>query len=100
MTALMNYRWPGNVRELEHAIERAVIVARESSIRLRELPAEIVQKPQVLSAGDGLDLLVQEQATIERALQKFHGNRREAAEALNISTVTLWRKMKAYALAP
>ena len=28
MTALMNYSWPGNVRELEHAIERAVIVAR------------------------------------------------------------------------
>jgi len=54
----------------------------------------------LLSTGDGLDLLVQEQSTIERALQKFNGNRREAAEALNISTVTLWRKMKAYALAP
>ena len=31
MTALMSYRWPGNVRELEHAIERAVIVARGAS---------------------------------------------------------------------
>ena len=100
MTALMNYGWPGNVRELEHAIERAVIVARETSIRLHELPPEILPKAQALSAEDGLDLLAQEQATIERALQKFHGNRREAAEALNISTVTLWRKMKAYALAP
>ena len=45
MTALMNYGWPGNVRELEHAIERAVIVARGASIRLRELPPEVSQKP-------------------------------------------------------
>ena len=43
MTALMNYGWPGNVRELEHAIERAVIVARGTSIRLRELPPDARQ---------------------------------------------------------
>jgi DNA-binding NtrC family response regulator len=35
---------------------------------------------------------------IERALEQFHGNRREAAEALKISAVTLWRKMKQYGL--
>ena len=44
MTALMSYGWPGNVRELEHAIERAVIVARGASIRVRELPPEVSQK--------------------------------------------------------
>ena len=35
---------------------------------------------------------------IERALQRFRGNRREAADALKIGTVTLWRKMKQYEL--
>jgi transcriptional regulator with PAS, ATPase and Fis domain len=35
---------------------------------------------------------------IERALERFRGNRRQAAEALKISTVTLWRKMKQYEL--
>jgi DNA-binding NtrC family response regulator len=100
MTALMNYRWPGNVRELEHAIERAVIVARGSSIRLRELPPEIAQKTRPSIVDDSLDLQAQERAMIERALEKFRGNRREAAEALKISTVTLWRKMKTYGLAP
>ena len=35
---------------------------------------------------------------IERALERFRGNRRQAAEALKISTVTLWRKMKQYGL--
>ena len=35
---------------------------------------------------------------IERALEKFGGKRRRAAEALKISTVTFWRKMKQYGL--
>jgi DNA-binding NtrC family response regulator len=98
MTALMNYGWPGNVRELEHAIERAVIVARGSTIRLRELPPEVSQKSRQRAVGDSLDLQALERAAIERALERFRGNRREAAEALKISTVTLWRKMKQYGL--
>jgi DNA-binding NtrC family response regulator len=98
MTALMNYRWPGNVRELEHAIERAVIVARGTSIRLRELPPEVSQKSSQPASGDSLDLPALERAAIERALERFRGNRREAAQALKISTVTLWRKMKQYGL--
>ncbi len=100
MTALMNYRWPGNVRELEHAIERAVIVASGTSIRVRELPPEVSQKARPgATADDSLDLQAQERALIERALERFRGNRRQAAEALKISTVTLWRKMKQYDLA-
>jgi DNA-binding NtrC family response regulator len=98
MTALMNSSWPGNVRELQHAIERAVILAQSSNIRLRDLPPEVTQKTRHRPVGDTLDLQEQERAMIERALQRFNGNRRQAAEALKISTVTLWRKMKRYGL--
>ncbi len=98
MTALMNYSWPGNVRELEHAIERAVIVARGTSIKVRELPPELSQKTSLRSTDGSLDLQAQERVTIERALERFRGNRRQTAEALKISTVTLWRKMKQYGL--
>jgi DNA-binding NtrC family response regulator len=49
-------------------------------------------------ADDSLDLHAQERIIIERALERFRGNRREAAEALKIGTVTLWRKMKQYGL--
>ncbi len=35
---LLAHRWPGNVRELEHAIERAVLVARGREITLADLP--------------------------------------------------------------
>jgi transcriptional regulator with PAS, ATPase and Fis domain len=98
MTALMNYRWPGNVRELQHAVERAVILAHGPSIRVRELPPEVTQKTRHRPGDDTLDLQEQERVMIERALDKFGGNRRKAAEALKISTVTLWRKMKHYGL--
>jgi DNA-binding NtrC family response regulator len=98
MSALMSYRWPGNVRELEHAIERAVILANHPSIRVRDLPPEVTQKTRDRGGDQTLDLQEQERVSIERALERFGGNRRKAAEALKISTVTLWRKMKRYGL--
>ena len=98
MSALMNYRWPGNVRELQHAVERAVILANSPSLRLRDLPPEVTEKPRSRPGEDTLDLHEQERASIERALERFGGNRRKAAQALKISTVTLWRRMKQYGL--
>lgn len=100
MSPLMNYRWPGNVRELQHAVERAVILANRPSIGVRDLPPEIFKKSRSRAADDTLDLQQQERASIERALEKFGGNRRRAADALKISTVTLWRKMKHYGIEP
>ena len=99
MTALINYQWPGNVRELEHAIERAAILAHGTTITLRELPPEVTQKKKKEAPpGDPLNMRSQERDLIRRALERFKGNRKRAAEALNISTVTLWRKMKQYKL--
>jgi DNA-binding NtrC family response regulator len=99
MTALINYEWPGNVRELEHAIERAVILAHGTSVTVRELPPEVSQrKRSATTTGDPLNLRSQERDLIRRALERYKGNRKRAAEALHISTVTLWRKMKEYDL--
>ena len=98
MTALINYGWPGNVRELEHAVERAAILAHGTTITLRELPPEVSQKKKAAPMGDPLNIRSQERELIRRALDRYKGNRKRAAEALNISTVTLWRKMKEYKL--
>ena len=38
MRALMDHSWPGNVRELEHAIERALLLARGDVITVDDLP--------------------------------------------------------------
>jgi transcriptional regulator with PAS, ATPase and Fis domain len=100
MTLLIRYSWPGNVRELEHAIERAVILARGTTVTVRELPPEIAESRVRAEIGDNLDLKAQEQRLIVRALERFGGNRKQAAAALNISPVTLWRKMKEYDLIP
>jgi two-component system, NtrC family, response regulator HydG len=43
--ALLEYRWPGNVRELEHAIGRAVLLARGQSIEPEDLPSAITSGP-------------------------------------------------------
>ena len=98
MTALAGYAWPGNVRELEHAVERAVILARGSKVTLRELPPEITHDVGPLVRGDSLNLEAHERALIRRALQRFNGSRQRAAKALGISTVTLWRRMKEFGL--
>ena len=51
---------------------------------VRELPPEVSQRSRQRAVDDTLDLQAQERATIQRALDRFRGNRREAAEALNI----------------
>ena len=98
MTMLIRYSWPGNVRELEHAIERAVILARGTSITVRELPPELSGEPGTCQNGRQHLTRAHEQRLIEKALERFDGNKK-AAQALNLSPVTLWRKMKEYELA-
>jgi two-component system response regulator HydG len=98
MTLLMGYRWPGNVRELEHAIQRAVILAHGPTVTVRELPPEVKSRSADAPGDETLDLGEQERSTIRRALERFSGNRKQAAKALNISTVTLWRRMKQFGL--
>jgi two-component system response regulator HydG len=94
MTALVRYAWPGNVRELEHAIERAAILARGRVIGVRDLPPEVREQPADAMAAGALTLKGNEAPRIREALRRFRGNRKRAAAALNISPVTLWRKMK------
>ena len=96
MSALVNYPWPGNVRELRHTIDRAVIVAVGPRLTTRELPPELLLQDGGTPVDATFDLEQRERELIERALARFGGNRRRAAEALNISTVTLWRRIRRY----
>ncbi len=42
MDVLRAYQWPGNVRELKNVIERVVLRVTEPSIRIADLPSEVV----------------------------------------------------------
>lgn len=98
MTRILSYDWPGNVRELEHAMERAVILAAGSRLVPQDLPPEVRNPSKPRPAGQVFDLGRQERDLIQQALERFGGNRRQTAEALGISAVTLWRKIKRYGL--
>ncbi len=100
---LMQYHWPGNVRELENAIERAVLVCDEDTIRTIHLPPSI----QTLDRSDGrknLSLAAAreklEKEMIIEALRLTRGNQTQAAEYLDTSLRILGYKIKAYNINP
>ena len=89
-------RWPGNVRELEHTLERAVLMCRGEEIQVSDLGLN-VQRPQ----GQNLEELSIEEVEgilVRKALQRFHGNVSQAAEALGLSRGALYRRMERYGL--
>jgi two-component system response regulator AtoC len=93
---LLNYEWPGNVRELENAIERAVILAKNSYIEVADLPQE--NPPLAHSALAGKSLKEAERERILSVLNETGRNYSEAARILGISRATLHNKVKAYGL--
>ena len=54
MDRLVRYPWPGNVRELQNMIERAVILARSSTV---EIDDQFLMPPSALAKADGMDKL-------------------------------------------
>ena len=102
---LLDYSWPGNVRELQNAIEYAVVLARQGTIGVKELPTEIQLPPELQqtersalprSGVQSLDEL--ERSAILQALAECRGNKKKAAELLGIQRPTLYNKMKRYAI--
>lgn len=92
---LMAYEFPGNVRELENIIEQAFVLCRSGRIELRHLPPEL--RSDVASMGDSagsMNLRFMEKRMVAEALRIYHGNRRQAAEALGIDAATLYRKIR------
>jgi len=96
LSAFEAYDWPGNVRELRNAIERAVVLARGTSIELSDLPQRI-QRPLVVIERGVEPLHELERKAILGALANFSQNKTHAAKALGISLKTLHNKLKRYA---
>ncbi len=94
ISSLKNYPWPGNVRELENAVERAVVLAQG-----RYLTKDDFAFLFRYSAQDSPQSLREsEKQHIERILTLHGWNISKAAEALEISRVTLHSKIKHYHL--
>jgi len=93
---LLKYEWPGNVRELENAIERAVILAKNSYIEVADLPQENLTLAHASASEESLTEV--ERNHILNILNETGGNYSKAARILGISRVTLYNKIKAYGL--
>jgi len=97
---LIAYDWPGNVRELENVIERAIVSCRNST--LEEQDFSWLQRPAPSMQGwvvPDVPLDELERRAIVAALERTHGNVKEASAALGIDRSTLYDKLKRYAIA-
>jgi DNA-binding NtrC family response regulator len=98
LDALRGYSWPGNVRELVHAVERAVIMAEDSSLRLEDLLVKGRALHAEAAAEVELNLEALEKTAIRQAIAKHAGNLSKAAQELGLGRTTLYRKMAKHGL--
>lgn len=113
--ALKAFSWQGNVRQIRNCLERAVLLADNGRITVKELPPEVVyrtDKPMVnvsyngaLSSGINSfqnaatsNLRDTEKQQIIHALEKTGWHRGKTAELLGISPSTLYRRLREYDL--
>jgi len=95
---IYNYLWPGNVRELENAIERAVVLNSGGQINREDLPAEVLDKEDVINAPLQEVLERIEEKMIRRALDSCNHVQAQAADMLGISRHVMHYKVKKYGL--
>jgi transcriptional regulator with PAS, ATPase and Fis domain len=93
-----SYPWPGNIRELRNCVESMFVLANSATLSVDDLPDMIRRGERRHWTGidipEGLTLDEVVRAVIERALERWQGNRTKAANSLGISVRTLQRRLK------
>ena len=98
LQALEDYAWPGNVRELEHAVERAVVLARGDILEVGDLPESVRTGPRgaagqvVIPIGTPMEEV--ERRLIHETLRHTGGDKTMAARLLGIAARTIYRKLE------
>lgn len=107
MHYLTSHHWPGNVRELMNAIERGVVLCRESSLDQADfsLPdnavtTEVSVAEPEIQVESIVPLEEVEKQAILNALNTTGGNKSETARQLGITRRTLHQKLKKYGVMP
>ncbi|MFQ6078273.1 MAG: sigma-54 interaction domain-containing protein [Thermodesulfobacteriota bacterium] len=99
ISILKRYDFPGNVRELENLVEHAVVMTKNSQIRVEDIPHSILEFNPRNQSGDSRPTLAQmEQERIIEEIRLFPRNLDTVARNLGINRSTLWRKMKKYGI--
>ncbi|MEW5910051.1 MAG: sigma-54 dependent transcriptional regulator, partial [Thermodesulfobacteriota bacterium] len=99
MERLIDYPWPGNVRELRNAIEYAFVLCSGGEIGRHHLPIKILSdSEEARSSGEKPESIDRGKEELAALLKEVRGNRSEAARRLNVSRVTVWKRMKKYGI--
>jgi DNA-binding NtrC family response regulator len=96
MQALLDNPWQGNVRELNHVVERAVLLAQDTVVRISDLALR--SGPQGTPRLDDMSLEEVEAFLIKKALARYNGNVSHAANGLGLSRSALYRRLQRYGL--
>ncbi|MFW5712798.1 MAG: sigma 54-interacting transcriptional regulator, partial [Spirochaetota bacterium] len=92
------YSWPGNVRELQNVAGHVATFAQGAVVSPASLPEKLRTLPKEPPSAETKPgtMESQERRAIINALEEAGGNRRMAAEKLDIGVATLYRKIKKY----
>lgn len=93
---LLTYMWPGNVREMRQRVQSAVLLKENGLISEEEL--EIGSKQADVPVCYSLKDEKQEKERIRQALEQANGNRKIAAQVLQVSRTTLYKKLEQYGM--
>ena len=98
---LEHYEWPGNSREMDHLIERLVVLSSSEEMTIDYLPEEMGSYP-IQSHFQALlplkDVVEETEKRLLRAAYEQLGTTRNMAKALQVSHVTIARKLKQYGI--
>lgn len=95
---LVSQPWKGNVRELKNVMERAVLMASQPTLDLKDFSGvdPISNHTEFQGAPFTFSLREMEKNLIFKALEQTNGNRTHAAKILGISIRTLRNKLNEY----
>ncbi len=96
---LSRYHWPGNIREMENSISRAAMASQGSIIKTADIDLLHAREGAPADGEGRLPSLAEAERThIVRVLEAVGWNKKQAAQVLQISRGTLYRKILEYGL--
>ncbi len=107
--AILRYNWPGNIRELENLIRMMFITRGKEIVEMSDLPSKITKQFKGIDVQqENFDIefkygITNTVVKFEKSYLNFHLKKNDfnitkTAEAINLSRISLHKKIKEYGL--